>query len=346
MTIIRQPTHGTATVGPDNRIGYSPTGGFNGTDELEYRVLDIDDDDSTGRVKITIGGANHMPVAADDTVNVRSGRSTSALNVTSNDDADNGVREVRFTDAGGAPIDAPDVGTEAGGMARRTGSKIVYTAPAGSFTGTDSFRYVVVDNDGDVSPPATVRATVVRNQSPQVKDGSFTVPQDRQAVGSIAKLGWDPEKDSITFVLRSSPAGQLTLKPDGSFRYQAPSGVDVDKFTFVATDGNSDSNEGHLSIQISEAQAAASSTTTTAPSASADPSSAPPRPRRRPRRPARRRRPRRRRSRPPRRRQPVRRPPRRRRARQPGSRPASPRSSRTPTTGASRKRSRSRRSRS
>ena len=167
VTVIREPAHGTATVGPDNRIGYSPAAGFNGTDELEYRVLDIDDDDSTGRVKITVGGANHLPVATDDTVTTRSGRSTTALNVTSNDDAANGVREVRFTDPGGAPIDDPDVGTEAGGMARRTGTKIVYTAPGGSFTGSDFFRYVVVDNDGDVSPPATVRATVVRNQSPR-----------------------------------------------------------------------------------------------------------------------------------------------------------------------------------
>jgi hypothetical protein len=273
VTLTKNPAHGTAAVGPDHRIGYSPAAGFSGTDEFEYRVLDIDDDDSTGRVKITVGGANHLPVAADDTVTSRAGRST-PVNVTSNDDVDNGIKEVRFTDAGGAPTDASDIGTAAGGMARRTGSKITYTAPVGAFTGSDSFGYVVVDNDGDVSPPATVRATVVRNQSPQVKDGSFSVPQDRQAVGSIAKLGWDPEKDAISFVLRSSPAGQLTLKPDGSFLYQAPSGVDVDNFTFVANDGNSDSNEGHLSIQVSEAQAAASSsTTTTVPTASADSSS-------------------------------------------------------------------------
>jgi hypothetical protein len=129
-----------------------------------------------------------------------------------------------------------------------------------------------------VSRPAAVRATIVRNQSPQVKNGTVAVPQNRQAVGSIAKLGWDPEKDSITFVLRSSPAGQLILKPDGSFVYEAPSGVDVDTFSFVANDGNSDSNEGELRIQITDAatpSSSSSSTATTAPSSGSDSSSSP-----------------------------------------------------------------------
>ncbi|MCA1843558.1 MAG: hypothetical protein LC792_10315, partial [Actinobacteria bacterium] len=113
--------------------------------------------------------------------------------------------------------------------------------------------------------------------APQVKDGYVSVPQNRKAVGSIAKLGWDPEKDAITFELRSTPAGQLTLKPDGTFLYQAPAGVQVDAFSFVANDGNSDSPEGHLSIKISDADPASppdsttstsATTTTTGPSSS------------------------------------------------------------------------------
>ncbi|HET9773204.1 MAG TPA: Ig-like domain-containing protein, partial [Acidimicrobiia bacterium] len=267
VTLTQEPGHGTASVGPDNRIAYTPESGFNGTDGLEYRVVDADDDvSSTGKVAITIGGANHLPVAADDELSLRSGRDYT-VNVTSNDDVADGVKEVRFADAAGAPIDSVDISTGAGGKARRSGSKITYTAPTGSFTGSDSFNYVVVDSGGDVSKPAAVRATVLRNQAPQVKDGSVAVPQNRQAVGSIAKLGWDPEKDSITFALRSSPAGQLTLKPDGSFVYEAPSGVDVDNFTFVANDGNSDSGEGQLRIQITDTAAASSSSSTTATTA-------------------------------------------------------------------------------
>ncbi|MCA1846164.1 MAG: hypothetical protein LC792_23825, partial [Actinobacteria bacterium] len=254
------------TVQPDQKIAYTPTAGFNGTDVFEYRVTDTDDESSTGKVKVTIGGANHIPKAVDDSLTIRAGR-MSVLNVTSNDDVADGVREVRFADAGGAPQDAVDTSTAAGGTAHRNGTKIEYTAPPGTFTGADSFTYVVVDNNGDTSQPATVRANVVRNQAPQVKNGTVAVPQNRQAVGSIAKLGWDPEKDTLNFILRSSPAGQLTLEPDGRFVYQAPSGVDVDDFSFVANDGNSDSNEAHLSIQVTD-QYPESSTTTTTDSAS------------------------------------------------------------------------------
>ncbi|HEV7862751.1 MAG TPA: Ig-like domain-containing protein, partial [Acidimicrobiia bacterium] len=277
VTVTQPPAHGSAVVAPDQKIGYTPTGGFNGTDTLEYRVTDADDESSTGKVTITIGGANHVPIAVDDSVTTRSGRQTLPMNVTSNDDVADGIKEVRFADANGAPMDATDIGTAAGGIARRSGTKIAYTAPAGTFTGSDAFTYVVLDNDGDVSKPATVRATVVTNQAPQVKDGTVAVPQNRQAAGSIAKLGWDPEKDAITYSLRSSPAGQLTLKPDGSFLYEAPAGVDVDAFSFVANDGNSDSNVGNLSIEVTQAQAQAapsSSTTTTGPStATSSPSS-------------------------------------------------------------------------
>jgi len=243
---------------------------------LEYRVTDTDGESSTAKVTVTVGGAAaHGPVAVDDSLTTRSGRQT-PIDVAANDDVPGGIKEVRFADANGAPTDATEIGTAAGGMARRSGTRIAYTAPSGTFTGSDSFTYVVVDNGGNVSKPATVRATVVTNKPPQVKDGTVSVPQNRQAAGSIAKLGWDPEKDAITFALRSSPAGQLTLRPDGSFLYQAPAGVDVDAFSFVANDGNSDSNEGHLSIQITQAQAASASSTTTTSPASAKPAPAKP----------------------------------------------------------------------
>jgi hypothetical protein len=276
VTVSQGPAHGQATVQPDQKIAYTPTAGFNGTDTFEYRVSDADDEGSTGKVTVTIGGANHIPVAVDDSVTIRSGRET-PLSVTSNDDVADGVREVRFADPNGAPLDAVDISTAAGGSARRNGTKIEYTAPAGTFTGSDAFSYVVVDKGGDVSQPAAVRANVVRNQPPQVKDGTVAVPQNRQAVGSIAKLGWDPEKDSITFILRSSPAGQLTLEPNGRFLYQAPAGVDVDDFSFVANDGNSDSEEGQLSIEVTDQYTSSSSTTTTA-SASTSTTAPPPAP--------------------------------------------------------------------
>ena len=274
VTVTKTPEHGEVVVQPDHKLGYTPTAGFNGTDTFEYQVTDVDDESSTGEVKVTIGGANHLPGAVDDNLTTRSGRESS-INVTSNDDVADGVREVRFADGSGAPTDADEISSPAGGTAQRSGSRITYVAPSGTYTGSDAFTYVVVDNNGDASQPATVRITVVRNQPPQVKNGTVAVPQDRQAIGSIAKLGWDPEKDSITFKLRSSPAGQLKLEPDGRFLYQAPSGVDVDGFTFVASDGNSESNEGHLDIKVTDPQGSSSdsdsdSTTTTAGSNSDD----------------------------------------------------------------------------
>src|SRR5207249_3665287 len=254
VAVIQNPAHGTAAVTPEQRVTYTPADGYTGGDTFQYRVTDTDDESSAAKVTVTVGGpgTNRLPTAVDDAFTVRSGRQA-PIDATANDSVPDGAREVRFADQSGAPLPDNEITTAVGGLARRLGTRIVYTAPAGSFTGADSFGYVVVDNSGQVSKPATVKGTVVSNKPPQVKDGVVSVPQNRQAVGSIAKLGWDPEKDAITFSLRSNPAGQLTLKPDGTFLYQAPTGVDVDAFSFVANDGNADSNEGHLNIQITQA---------------------------------------------------------------------------------------------
>ena len=131
VAVIQNPAHGTAAVTPEQRVSYTPADGFSGTDTLQYRVTDTDDESSVGKVTVTIGGANHVPVAVDDSVTARSGRQTQPLDVTSNDDVADGAKEVRFADANGAPLDVADIGTSAGGIARRSGTKITYTAPAG-----------------------------------------------------------------------------------------------------------------------------------------------------------------------------------------------------------------------
>ena len=105
VAVTRNPAHGSATVGPDQKVGYTPSGGFNGTDTFEYRVTDTDGESSTAKVTVTVGGAGHGPVAVDDSLTTRSGRQV-PVDVTANDDVPGGVKEVRFADANGAPTDA------------------------------------------------------------------------------------------------------------------------------------------------------------------------------------------------------------------------------------------------
>ena len=158
VTLSQGPAHGEATVQPDQKIAYTPAAGFNGTDTFEYRVTDVDDDGSTGKVKVTIGGANHIPVAADDSLTSRSGP---------DDAAQRHLQRRRRRRGPGGPLHRRRRRTHrlhrhqhrrrGHGPPHRHEDRRTPLRPA-TFTGSDSFSYVVVDNGGDVSQPATVRA--------------------------------------------------------------------------------------------------------------------------------------------------------------------------------------------
>ncbi|HEC19338.1 MAG TPA: hypothetical protein ENI97_08335 [Gammaproteobacteria bacterium] len=52
--MVQVPSNGTATIGTDNSITYTPNGIFIGTDTIVYSVTDIDGDLATATVTINI----------------------------------------------------------------------------------------------------------------------------------------------------------------------------------------------------------------------------------------------------------------------------------------------------
>ena len=267
ITVGPGPGHGKASVNADHTIAYVPEKHYNGEDTFTYKVVDNDDDSATGKVTVTVTGVDNVPQTAQDTVKVRAGRST-VVDVVANDDSPDGVSLVKFVDDQGNPTEAAEITTASKGTAKRDGGKVLYTAPKGSFAGPDSFKYVIVDNDGDVSPPATVDVTVDPNGAPRVRDGRAPeagqppVSPGQTVEGSISNLASDPEGDSLYFWLKTKGVGDINLHKDGSFTYTAPSdGTTSDHFSFAVTDGNQDSNIGTVTVDI----APPPTTTTTAP---------------------------------------------------------------------------------
>src|SRR5439155_1422179 len=156
----------------DKRVAYQPAPCYHGADTFTYTVSDPRGGASTATVHVTLATVNHKPEAVDDAATITDGGPITIVVTATDRGPCDGAKDVRFADPNCAPTDATEIGTAAGGMARRSGTRISYTAPSGTFTGSDSFIYVVLDNGGNVSKPATVRATVVTNKPPQVKDGT------------------------------------------------------------------------------------------------------------------------------------------------------------------------------
>ena len=96
-----------------------------------------------------------------------------------------------------------------------------YTPNTGYYGG-DSFTYRASDGLGD-SSVATVNLTVASRSPVSAADG-YSVAEDQSldvpAAEGLLQNDADPESQALSAVLvQGPPSGQLTLNPDGSFRF-------------------------------------------------------------------------------------------------------------------------------
>ncbi|MDC8013822.1 Ig-like domain-containing protein [Tahibacter soli] len=89
---VGTPANGTAALGANGAVTYTPAAGFTGTDTFTYTVSDGKGGTATARVTVTIGAAgNRAPIAVDDTANVLKGGGAD-INVLANDTDPDGDR--------------------------------------------------------------------------------------------------------------------------------------------------------------------------------------------------------------------------------------------------------------
>jgi Ca2+-binding RTX toxin-like protein len=152
VTIVDQPTRGTAQVNPDGTITYTPNPGESGEDSFTYTVAD-DQGAVSDPATVTIGigtAPNQPPVAENDQVNT--GFETAIIiAVLANDSDPDGTLDPATVTI----VDQPTRGT----AEVNPDGTITYTPNPGE-SGEDSFTYTVADDQGAVSNPATVDVTV------------------------------------------------------------------------------------------------------------------------------------------------------------------------------------------
>jgi hypothetical protein len=147
-----------------------------------------------------------------------------------------------------------DTGPISGTLTLNLDGSFQYT-PNTDFYGTDTFSYVA--NDSFVtSNVATVTITVDPvNDAPVGVDDSYTTNQNTSlnvAVPGVLGNDADTDGDTLTTTLETAPGnGSLTLNLDGSFEYIPDTGfTGTDTFTYIANDGNDDSNVATVTITV------------------------------------------------------------------------------------------------
>jgi len=244
--LVSGTSHGTVSLNANGSFTYTPLPNYNGADSFTYKANDGSADSNVATVSITVTPVNDAPVANNDayTTAEDTALTVSAPGVLAND-----------TDIDGDALSAVLVsGPGHGTLSLNANGSFTYT-PASNYNGADSFTYKANDGSAD-SNVATVNITVTAVNDPPVanNDAYSTKVNTARSVAAPGVLANDGDVDSPSLTARlvsGTSHGTVTLNSDGSFVYTPASGFQgVDTFTYVANDGQADSNVTTVSITV------------------------------------------------------------------------------------------------
>ena len=148
VSVDNGDSNATIVLQENGNITYSPATGFSGVDSFTYTICDDDETPTcaTGTITVTVVDTG-SPVANDDLVVIDAGASVTTLsNLLQNDEL-----------IDDAEISSIDASASNGTVTLNEDGTITYKSSAG-FTGDDTFKYTLCDDD---SPePTCVTATV------------------------------------------------------------------------------------------------------------------------------------------------------------------------------------------
>jgi hypothetical protein len=246
-SIATQPASGSADVGPDGTITYTPEAGFRGTDRFRYVIVDQFGDRDIGDVLVGVipaPGENRPPTAVDDAFPIVAGSDTVRLPVVENDfDPDGDALQIIRT-SGGPAIEVSD-----------DGQAILFT-PASAIERdqvTVTFTYRIDDGRGGTAD-AVVTVTVLKTVDPEpplaLDDTAGPVRPGESVVVPVLDNDLDPDgrREDLTLV-SDDVNGRLGPDP-GSLVYTAGSETSTHGYTITDQDGLSSS--AFVTILVSE----------------------------------------------------------------------------------------------
>ncbi|NLY03119.1 MAG: tandem-95 repeat protein [Rhodopirellula sp.] len=245
-TVVNGPSHGSLELNPDGSFEYTPEAGFYGDDSFTYVAGDGEVESNLATVTVSIAAVNDAPTSADDIYSVIAGETLSV--------AEGGVL-ANDSDADGDSLSAAVVAEPANGVLVLNADGSFQYTPADGFVGDDSFTYLASDGQAE-SNLATVTVSVIRpNSAPVAADDAYSVIAGETvsvAEGGVLANDSDADGDSLSAVVVAEPAnGVLVLNADGSFQYTPAEGfVGDDSFTYLASDGQAESNLATVTVSV------------------------------------------------------------------------------------------------
>lgn len=257
LTLVSAQIQNVTTAIINNSLSISPTANFFGTLTGNYTVSDSTGATSLGNIIVTVNPVNDVPVANNDSFNVRENEilniSTTQTLLNNDVDVDGDVLSVSTT---------PITNVNNGVLILNSNGTFTYT-PTSNFDGTDTFTYQVTDSKGATSQAdviITVINTVTPNVSPVAVNDSYTINEgDSLSITNVAGnhlLINDSDFENNALTVNTTPInnvnnGSLVLGNDGSFTYIPSVNFNgTDTFTYEINDGFGGTSQATATITI------------------------------------------------------------------------------------------------
>ncbi|MBY5162749.1 Ig-like domain-containing protein [Salsipaludibacter albus] len=241
VTSVSPPTNGTAAVGADGTVEYTPAPGFVGVDTFTSTVDDGNGGTDTATATVTVTPVDDPPVAADDTATTDEDVAVT-VDVLAND-----------TDPDGAALTVTNLSVPPNGTAVVEADGTVTYTPAADFHGVDTFTYTASDGTS-ASDLATVTLTVTPvPDAPDAVDDAITTDEDVTVDLDLLANDVDVDGDSLTVTAVGDPSGggHVDVQPDGTGTYAPlPDFHGVDAFTYTIDDGTGRSDTATVTVTV------------------------------------------------------------------------------------------------
>jgi VCBS repeat-containing protein len=217
--------NGTTTV-VNNQVVYTPNPNFFGTDSFTtYVITDGQGGQAQANVTVEVLPINDDPVAVNDTA-FTSEDIPVTIDVINND-----------TDIEGDTLELFSTNNGSNGTVSMVGGKAVYTPNAG-FNGTDTFTYVVSDQNGGFDTGTVTVEVISTNEAPYANDDSALTVQGEARTINVLANDYDQDGTIVDVLAVDQPSnGTITINPNGSIVYNPNAGfVGVDTFTYRVID--------------------------------------------------------------------------------------------------------------
>jgi hypothetical protein len=232
--VVSQPSKGVLSGSVPN-LSYTPNANANGSDYFTFRVNDGSLDSTDQKISIQLVRENLLPVASTQNISLIED-STKAI-ILSGEDPEKAV--LIYT-----VVSSPSKGLLSG-----IAPNLIYT-PSTNYNGVDSFTFKVNDGSSD-SAIASVNLTIS-----SVNDAPTASPETLDSINRASVViqlkANDIDSSALTYYIVRGPAlGSLSGQAPNLVYTPRTNVLGNDSFTFVANDGNVDSEPAVVTIRVS-----------------------------------------------------------------------------------------------